>query len=148
MMKAMPERLRGRPLRYLIVGGWNTVFGVLFFTALYLVVGKQLGYALVLAIAQIGAVLQSHLTQRWLVWRSRAPYMGELMRFSVIYGLTYVVNLGALALCLHLFHSPVLETQWCIAAVLLLPAYLLQRAWAFRVVPPLGDNGQAGSASA
>jgi putative flippase GtrA len=140
MTNRFPQRLRGRPLRYIIVGGWNTVFGVLFFTLLYLAVGTSLGYVLVLAIAQFVAVLQAHLTQRLLVWRSRASYVPELLRFSVIYAVGYLVNVALLALCLHAFHSPVLPTQWCIAAILLAPMYLLQRAWAFRAVPPVGHE--------
>jgi putative flippase GtrA len=128
-------RLRGRPLRYVLVGGWNTGFGVGFFTALYLFSGTTLGYITVLTVAQIVAVLQSHLTQRTLVWRSHAPYLPELLRFSTIFAVTFGANLVLLGVCVAALHTPVLVTQWSLTLLLLLPTYLVQRSWAFRAAP-------------
>lgn len=124
-----------RPLRYLIVGGWNTLFGFAFYTLLYLIFGKQVGYLAVLAIAQVVAVAQSHITQRLLVWRSHAPYLRELARFSTVYIGAFAANLALLPLCVEGLHTPALETQWVIGLALILPTYVVQRAWAFRAGP-------------
>ena len=128
----LKSRAGWRPVRYLVVGGWNTVFGVVLFTVLYLVAGGNLGYAAVLAIAQVVAVLQAHATQRFIVWRSRGAYFHELGRFSVVYVFTYVANLALLALGVDYFGFPVLPTQWAIALLLIPPTYGVQRVWAFR----------------
>lgn len=136
-----------RPVRYLLVGAWNTVFGVVLFTLLYLAFGHALGYAAVLAVAQVVAVLQAHTTQRLLVWRSRGRYATELVRFSVVYAATYGLNLGLLALAVEALHFPVLPSQYALTAILLVPAYLAQRGWAFATapdggaVPPLPSRG-------
>ena len=131
----MRERLKGRPIRYLIVGGWNTVFGLGFFSLLYLVLGKTLGYLGVLTIAQVVAVMQSHLTQRVAVWRSHAPYLHELLRFSAVYVGSYVANLLLLAVAVDALGLPVLPSQWVIGLSLLVPTFLVSRAWTFRVGP-------------
>ena len=122
----------GKPLRYLIIGGWNTVFGVAFFTFLYLALRHVLGYIAVLTIAQVVAVIQSHLMQRLFVWRSHAPYLGELARFSVVFVGVYVANLLLLALSTDGLGLPVLPSQWVIGGVLIVPTYFVQRGWAFR----------------
>lgn len=135
----MRRLFAGRPLRYLIIGGWNTVFGLLFFTFLYLVLGKTLGYVAVLTIAQVVAVIQSHLTQRIFVWRSREPYLGELARFSVVYVAVYVANVLLLVLSTDGLGLPVLPSQWVIGGALIVPTYFVQRNWAFRghsIAPP------------
>jgi putative flippase GtrA len=124
-----------RPLRYLVVGGWNTVFGVGFFTGLYLAAGHALGYVAVLAVAQVVAVLQAHATQRLIVWRTHGPYVPELLRFSVVYVALYFANLALLALCVDGLGLPVLPSQWTLTAILVLPAYVASRAWAFRLAP-------------
>jgi putative flippase GtrA len=129
----LKSRAGSRPVRFLIVGGWNTVFGVGFFTGFYLVAHGVIGYAAVLTISQVVAILQSHLTQRYLVWRSRGAYFRELARFSVLYIVTYFVNLGLLALGVDYFGFAVLPTQWTITALLIFPTYTFQRVWAFRV---------------
>ena len=135
----MRRLFTGRPLRYLILGAWNTVFGLLFFTFLYFVLRHVMGYAAVLAIAQVGAVIQSHLTQRLFVWRSHAPYLGELARFSAVYVVVYVANVLLLALATDGLGLPVLPSQWVIGGALIVPTYFVQREWAFRghsVAPP------------
>src|SRR5207244_2577363 len=113
-MKATRFRLAGRPLRYLIVGAWNTLFGLVFFSLLYLLFGTSLGYVAVLTLAMVVAVLQSHATQRRFVWRSRSPYLHELMRFSAVYVGTYVANLILLTLAVDGLDFAVLPTQWAI----------------------------------
>jgi putative flippase GtrA/SAM-dependent methyltransferase len=147
MTTNLKARARSRPVRYLVVGAWNTFFGVAFFTAFYLVVRGSLGYAAVLAIAQVIAVLQSHLTQRYIVWRSRGAYFRELARFSVLYVGTYFVNLGLLALGVDYLGFPVLPTQWTITVLLLFPIYTIQRVWAFRVEPQSTAEPQQPAAS-
>ena len=129
------SRAGSRPVRYLVVGGWNTFFGVAFFTVLYLIAGGDLGYAAVLGIAQVAAVLQAHATQRFFVWRSHGSYFRELIRFSVVYLVIYVVNLALLWLGVDYLGFSVLPTQWAIALLLIPPTYGVQRVWAFRVAP-------------
>jgi len=129
------SRAGSRPVRYLVVGGWNTFFGVAFFTVLYLIAGGDLGYAAVLGIAQVAAVLQAHATQRFFVWRSHGAYFRELIRFSVVYVVTYVINLALLWLGVDYLGFSVLPTQWAIALLLIPPIYGVQRVWAFRVEP-------------
>ena len=121
-----------RPARYLIVGAWNTVFGLALFSILYLVLGQEIGYIAVLTVAQIVAVLQSHATQRFFVWKSHAPYRPELLRFSAVYAAAFLANVLLLALAVDAFRLPVLPSQWSIGGALIVLTYFLQRAWTFR----------------
>ena len=66
--------------RYLIVGLWNTIFGIgVFYLFLKLLIGAD--YKLILFISFVLANLQSHLTQCRGAWRSEEPYLAELIRF-------------------------------------------------------------------
>jgi len=129
-----------RPARYLIVGAWNTVFGLALFSILYLVVGQELGYIAVLTVAQVVAVLQAHATQRFFVWRSHAPYPGELLRFSAVYAATFLANVLLLALAVDTLGLPVLPSQWTIGGALIVLTYFVQRAWTFR--DPVGGPSE------
>lgn len=131
----MRSLIRHRPLRYVVVGGWNTFFGVGLFTVLYLAFRGRIGYVAILAVTQVIAVLQSHLTQRLLVWRSRGHYVSELLRFSALYVVYYFANLGLLKTGVEVLGFPVLPTQWALTLLLILPMYLAQRSWAFRLEP-------------
>jgi putative flippase GtrA len=128
----MRIRVTGRPARYIVVGAWNTAFGLGCFSVLYLLLGSILGYLGVLTIAQLVAVIQAHWTQRILVWRSRAWYVPELIRFSSVYVGSFFANALLLTLAVDGLGLPALPAQWVIGAGLLIPAYLVQRVWAFR----------------
>ena len=128
----MTERSLRRPARYLVVGAWNTAFGLVLFTILYLALGSRLGYIGVLALAQAVAVIQSHATQRFFVWKSHGPYWPELLRFSLVYATTFTANLLLLAAAVDGLGFPVLPSQWTIGGALIVVTYFVQRGWTFR----------------
>ena len=124
------ELLRSRGLRYVVVGLWNTIFGFLAFTVLLIAFSNAL-YLLALVIAQTAAVVQAHWTQRLFVWRSSAPYLAELVRFSTIYIVVLIANVVLLYGAVEWAGSPPLVTQYVIGGGLVLASYFAQRRWAF-----------------
>lgn len=95
----------GRPLRFLIAGGWNTVFGYGFYVALYYLTRPlvtaagmpvEAHYLGVLVVANVVAVAQAYLAYRFFVFRSRADVATEFARFSLVYAVTFAFNLVAL----------------------------------------------------
>jgi putative flippase GtrA len=126
----LSELLRSRGLRYVVVGLWNTIFGFLAFTVLLAALGDRL-YLLALVIAQAAAVVQAHWTQRRFVWRSSAPYLAELVRFSTIYLAVLIANVALLYAAVEWVGTPPLVTQYVIGGGLVLTSYFAQRRWAF-----------------
>jgi putative flippase GtrA len=118
--------------RYAVVGVWNTVFGLATFTVLWWAFGDRVGYLVTLLVAQVVAVVQAHATQRVFVWRSRARYLPELGRFSLVYFGGLAVNMVALAVAVEWLGLPVLASQWVITAIVIVGQFTAQRLWAFR----------------
>jgi putative flippase GtrA len=120
-----------RRVRYLIVGGFNTLFGLGLFTALDLTTARYIGHYAVLTIAQVIAVSTAHTTQRRWAWQSSAPYLRELARFSSVYGVTYLLNLALLYAAHSGFGAPVIPAQIAITALLIVVTYAVHRVWTF-----------------
>ena len=118
-------------LRYLVVGAWNTVFGVALFTAMQIAWGERVGYLLLLSVAQVVAVVQAHATQRFLVWHSRAPYLAELGRFSLVYLGSYIANAALLTIAVEVLHAPVLPSQYVLTVIVIAGTFVANRSWAF-----------------
>ncbi len=129
--------------RYVVVGVWNTAFGLGVFTFLYTFL-EGVGYAMILLIAQIVATLQAHFAQRHLVWESRGPYVPELLRFSVVYAASYVVNLVLLAFLVEVLGQPVLASQFAVTFVIVVVTFLVNRGWTFRHRSGQSSEGEAG----
>lgn len=124
--------LRSEQARYLAVGGWNTMFGLAAFTVLYGLLGSQLGYGWILLMAQIIATIQAHFAQRRLVWKSRGHYWPELLRFSLVYGISYFVNLALLAFLVEVVGWPVLASQFVVTGLIVVLTFVINRTWTFR----------------
>jgi putative flippase GtrA len=133
----------GRPLRFAVAGAWNTAVGFGLFTMLQLTVGDRIGYLAVLAVSTVIAVVQAHLVQRLLVWRSRSPYLGELARFSTVHLFVYALNVLLLTAAVEMWHAPVLPSQYLIGGGLLVLAYVVQSRWTFRPPTPSPARAEA-----
>ena len=117
--------------RYLIVGVWNTIFGIgIFYFLLKLLIGVD--YRLILFISFVLANLQSHLTQRALVWRSKERYVRELLRFFVGAVGIFVVNLLILTFMVDFLGYETFESQVLLTLVLTIANYFFQKHAVFK----------------
>lgn len=119
-------------IRFVVIGAWNTLFGLLVFAIADATIGREAGYAVSLTLMFALAIPQAHLAQRHLVWRSRAPYLPELYRFSWVFLVSYVVNLALLALAVEVLQTPTLGSQVVISGVIAVSTYLIHQRWTFR----------------
>ena len=70
-------------LRFLVAGGWNTLFGYLTFVALYALLHDRLHYLLIGVLSHAIAVVNAFVAHRFFVFRSRGSWRGEFLRFNV-----------------------------------------------------------------
>lgn len=91
------RRGEGRPLRYLVAGGLNTVFGlaifpVLLWTSDYL----RQHYLIALGIAQVVSLCFAFGTYKFGVFQTRGQYAREFAAFASFYLINYAANWAAL----------------------------------------------------
>ena len=131
----------GRPVRfyltrreqvlYLVVGGWNTLFGYLVWATLQYVLGDYLPYLVVLLLAWPIAVLNAYLGYRYIVFRSHGPVLRELPRFSLVYFLTLLVNLVVLPIALAVLPFTIYVIQALFTVVVVICSYLAHKYYSF-----------------
>ena len=81
---------RHEKLRFLVIGGWNTLFGYLTFVILYALWHERLHYLVIAVLAHAIAVVNAFTAHRLLTFRRRGPWLAEFVRFNV----TLLVMLG------------------------------------------------------
>lgn len=113
-------------VRFLAVGVLNTAFGYVIFAA-GILAGLSSGIAL--AIAMVIGVIFNFFTLGRLVFDSRDPT--RLPRFVGVYVLTYMVNLGMLALWEKAGVGPLLAQLACLPVTVSL-TFVLMRFLVFR----------------
>ncbi|WP_419808633.1 GtrA family protein [Sphingomonas sp.] len=87
----------GRPLRFLIVGGINTAFGLAVYPALLIALRPLgIGYMGALPIAQAVSLVFAYTLQKIWVFRTRGDVPREFARFASFYLGIYAINWLAL----------------------------------------------------
>lgn len=122
---------RREQVLYLVVGGWNTVFGYAVWALLQYLLGDHLHYLVVVLIAWPIAVLNAYLGYRYVVFRSRGPILRELPRFSLVYFVTLIVNLALLPVALNVLPFNIYVVQALLTAIVVVCSYLSHRYYSF-----------------
>ena len=89
-------------IKYLLAGGYNTIFGFAVFSGLYLLLENQVHYLIIAIISQIIAITNSFLIYRYFVFKSTGNIIYEYLRIYVVYGISFVLGLLMLALLVEL----------------------------------------------
>lgn len=111
-------------IRYLVAGGYNTVFGFLVFAGLYFLLETQLHYIVIAMIAQVLAITNAFLVYRYLVFRSDGNILHEYLKIYVVYGVTFVLSIVMLALLVELLGLHPVLAQFFVILVTVVVSYL------------------------
>ena len=133
-------RQRREQILYLVVGGWNTLFGYGAWAILQFLLGHQLHYLVIVVLSWPIAVLNAYAGYRLVVFRSHGSVLRELPRFSLVYLATLLVNLALLPIALRTLPFNIYVIQALFTAVVVVCSYLGHKYFSFR-------GGQAGGAA-
>jgi putative flippase GtrA len=129
-LETMVGKLRGRQfVRFIAVGGLNTMFGYGVFSLLALA-GMEAGLALLFA--TVLGVLFNYFTTGRLVFAAKG--LGRLPWFIAVYGLTFLVNLWSLRRLTTAGLSP-LQSQAMLLPLITVLAFVLNKLLVFRATP-------------
>ncbi|MCF8198589.1 MAG: GtrA family protein [Sulfuritalea sp.] len=128
-----PRRLwqDSRKLRFLVVGGWNTLFGYLSFYVIYLLTADRLHYLIIAILAHFVAVTQSYIMQRHVVFRSGAPVTIEFLRFNASHIGTLLFGLLSIYILVDAADLAPLAAQAIVILVSVILSYLLHSRISF-----------------
>ena len=118
--------------RYLLVGLWNSVFGVGIFLILSLSL-PDLSDSLILLISYLVSIVQAHFMQRKFVWSSTERYFQELVRFSGAYISQFVANLILLQIFVRFIGLNRSVSQVIIVLILTVVMFFVNKNGVFRV---------------
>jgi len=94
-------------LRYLLVGGFNTVFGYGIFALLnWLFTGMgRYSYIYATLLASLIALTVAFLGYKWFVFRTHGNYLAEWIRCLGVYGSTVLISLAGMPILVPLLQS-------------------------------------------
>lgn len=122
-----------RPLRFLIVGGINTAFGLAIYPALLFALGPfGIGYMGALLVAQAVSLAFAYTTQKLWVFRTRGDVVREFARFGSFYLGIYAANWLALPFLVEVAHLRPWVAQLGFAIVTVIGSWFWHTRLTFR----------------
>jgi putative flippase GtrA len=116
---------------YLVVGGWNTVFGYALWAVLNLLFSPPLSYLTTLAISWPFAIVNAYICYRFIVFHSAGPWWKELPRFSLVYIVVLFLDLVVLPLLVRVLPFNVYVCQAAFITVVVILSYLGHKYFSF-----------------
>lgn len=145
----------GQFLRYLLVGGWNTLFGYATyaaFTAL-LMPRVRFGYILASAFSSVINITASYLGYKFFVFKTQGNYLAEWLRCLAVYGsgmlpglLLLPLTVGALHYVFHLQGSAPYVAGALLTGVGVLYSFFGHKHFTFRVPSDAAQDAAAETA--
>jgi putative flippase GtrA len=118
--------------RFLVIGGFNTVFGLAVFYLLQALLGQIIGYLAVLILDYIIALVFSFALYKIVVFKSTGNIPMEFLKFSTVYFVPFIVNLAALPFLVEVVGWQPSFAQTVIVFFSALTSYIGHRYFSFR----------------
>ncbi len=122
---------RREQILYLVVGGWNTLFGYGVWALLEYLLHAHIHYLIILVFGWVPAVINAYVGYRVFVFRSKGRILREFPRFSLVYVITLLLGLMALPILLHTLPFSIYEIQAGFMAVVVVASYLSHKYFSF-----------------
>ena len=123
---------RVRELRYLVVGGFNTLVGYSLGVGLYLALSPRLHILLIGVIANILAITVSFTTYKLLVFCTRGDWLAEYLRSYLVYGGTAVLGIMVLWLLVGAWHVSIWLAQAIAIGLTVIVSYFGHARFTYR----------------
>ena len=123
-------------VRYLLAGGYNTIFGFAVFTGLYYLASGSIHYLVIAVIAQIIVITNSWIVYRLFVFKSKGAIVREYLKIYIVYGVSFLLSIALLALLVELLGMHPVLAQFFVILVTVIVSYLGNSRFTFRTGGP------------
>jgi putative flippase GtrA len=119
-------------IRYLIIGGWNTLFGYSVFAGLYFWLSGSVHYLLILFISYVLSITNAYIGYKIFVFRTKGNILKEYLRFYVVYGASFLFNLVTLPFFVEMLKFNMYAAQAVVTIITILGSYVLHKNFSFK----------------
>ncbi|MSP33457.1 MAG: GtrA family protein [Rickettsiales bacterium] len=121
-----------RRIRFILVGGYNTVFSFALFCILQYYLGENLRPIWVLLITHIISIFNSFLSLRIFVFASKNNLLREYLKVNMVYCGYFIINAFLLFSLNDLLHLDVILAQFLSVLILTIGAYFAHKHFSFK----------------
>jgi putative flippase GtrA len=114
------------------VGGYNTVFGYILFSALYFIFGSNLHYSLILFISYLISILNNFIVLKIFVFNTKGNWLGECISTYISYIFLYPINALLLFISIDVYGLSAYFGQLIATIIMPIITYFILKRFAFK----------------
>lgn len=118
--------------RYLLAGGWNTVFGYCVGILVYYFLHNLLHTLAIVALASILSISMSFLTYKIFVFKTKGNWLSEYVRCYVVYGSIALIGMLLIWVMVDFFMVPFWIAQAQMLVVTVIFSYIAHAGFTFK----------------
>ena len=134
---------RLRQVRYLVVGGFNTLAGYSLGVGLYLALSPALHILIIGVLGNLLAITVSFTTYKLFVFRTQGYWMAEYARSYLVYGGSALVGILALWILVDGISLPIWIAQGLLIPITVLVSYVGHARFTFRRPGCISQDGSS-----
>lgn len=119
-------------IRFLLVGGYNTLFSFCLFYFLQEMLGGTFHYIVILLFCHLIAVLNSFINLKYFVFRSTKNFFIEYLKVNIIYAVYFVLNALLLYILRDIIGVNIYIAQLICIIILTIGSYFGHKYFSFK----------------
>lgn len=132
LKSALTSFLKDKRIRYLLAGGWNTLFGYGLMICMYELLNKQLHLVAIAFLSSFIAISVSFATYKIFVFETKGFWLVEWLRSFIVYGLATLVSIFLLWLFVGVFDINIYISQAISSALVIIGSYFGHKSFTFK----------------
>jgi len=119
-------------IRFLLAGGWNTVFGYFAYATLYYLFSAKIHYMLLLIVSYVLAITNSYISYKVFVFKTKGNVLKEYIRFYFVYGASLLINLILMPILVEICHIHPLIAPILLLVITVIISYIGHKNFSFK----------------
>jgi putative flippase GtrA len=119
-------------IRFLLVGGYNTLFSFSLFCLLQNLLGNIFHYIVILLFCHLISVFNSFVSLKYFVFRSSKKFLNEYLKVNIVYAVYFVLNAMLLYVLKDLLAINIYIAQFICVIILTIASYFSHKYFSFK----------------
>ncbi|HWR58819.1 MAG TPA: GtrA family protein [Thermodesulfovibrionales bacterium] len=118
--------------RFLITGGWNTIFSYISLALMYYFFSNRIHYLVIMVLATIINITNAFICHKFFVFKTKGNYLREYLRYYVVYSVPIGISLISFPFCIEILKINFYVTQALLTLITVIISYFGHKHVSFK----------------
>lgn len=129
---ALQKGYNSKPIRFIVIGGWNTAFAYISLAILYYLLSDKIHYMIIIAFSGIINITNAYICHKFFVFKTKGNYVKEYLRYYAVYSVPMAIGFIAFPICIEILKMNFYVTQALLTSITVIISYFGHKHVSFK----------------